>query len=219
MLADELLQLEAKVQDEAEDARGSQNLAGAEKLEATLGKVQDLIAEASTLSSDDVTDDRFKLEDKKRQLAQEVFQVTADKRLKLAKQEYEETKRDTAKLVGEDGNDRERHQLSECLAREQSFIHSKNPERIQTETSELRRIGNQILFRSPGFLTGMLDHLVELRTSMNDQAQAADLIEKGRRMIAEEKWDELRRVTGRLWDLVPVIERSTEDVRLYTGIV
>src|SRR5262249_37816104 len=156
-----------------------------------------------------VTDDRFKLEDKKRQLAQEVFHVTADKRLKLSRQEYEETKRDVAKLVAESGNDRERHHLSECLAREQSFIHSKNPERIRTATGELRQIGDQILFRSPAFLTEMFDHLVELRTSMNDQAQAADLIEKGRRVIAEEKWEELRGVIGRLWDLVPVVERST----------
>lgn len=219
MLATELLQLESKIQEEGDDARKAQNVDGAAKLDAALERVQTLLADASTLSGDDVTDDRFKLEDKKRRLAQEVFQVTAGKRLEQARKEYEEAKREVARLVSDDGNDRERHQLAECLAREQSFIHSKNPERIRIAISELNRIRLEILFRSPGFLTGMFNHLVELRTSMNDQAQAGDLVEKGRGLIAGEKWDDLRQVNGRLWDLVPDLEKSSDDVRLYTGIV
>jgi hypothetical protein len=39
------------------------------------------------------------------------------------------------------------------------------------------------------------------------------------RLIMVEKWDDLRQVNGRLWDLVPDPQKSQEDVRLYTGIV
>jgi molecular chaperone DnaK len=71
----------------------------------------------------------------------------------------------------------------------------------------------------PDFLVGMFEHLVAHRTSMNDQVQAKQLIENGKRVIASESWDDLRQVNGRLWDLMPDSERTSEDMRLYTGIV
>jgi molecular chaperone DnaK len=109
--------------------------------------------------------------------------------------------------------------LREVVAREQTFIHSTNPERIETATADLKRVRFQILMRMPDFLVGMFEHLVKRRTSMNDQIQAKQLIEHGRHLIGNEAWDDLRQVTRRLWDLLPDDERSSDDMRLYTGIV
>jgi molecular chaperone DnaK len=71
----------------------------------------------------------------------------------------------------------------------------------------------------PGFLRGMFEHLVEKRTSMNDQVQAKQLIDNGRRLIENESWDELRQVIGRLWDLMPDSDRKSDEMRSFTGIV
>jgi molecular chaperone DnaK len=73
--------------------------------------------------------------------------------------------------------------------------------------------------RTPEFQIGMFQHLVEHRTSMNDQLQAKTLIENGKRHIAAEAWDDLREVNGRLWNLLPQKEQQASEMRHFTGIV
>jgi hypothetical protein len=58
------------------------------------------------------------------------------------------------------------------------------------------------------------------RPSMNDQVQAKQLFENGKRLIAEQSWDELKQVIVRLWEQVPADDRGTDDeARMFTGIV
>ena len=219
MLATEILQLEDKIQTEADEAASNGNHEAAENLEKLLVQVQGLISASNALSPDDVTDDRFKLEDQKRRLAQDVFELTVTKRLDAAKVAYAETKQSVTATVRESGNDREKHQVNELLAREQTFINSTNPERIETVTNELESIRFRVMMRMPDFLAGMFEHLVERRVSMNDQGQAKQLIENGKRLITAQQWDDLRDVNSLLWDLMPVAERDSGEMRLYTGIV
>lgn len=219
LLAREILDLENKVQDEIQDANKAGNHDGAAQLEKLLGEVQGLFSESASLSDDDVTDGRFKLEDNKRRIAQGVFQITSSKRRDAAIAAYQETKREVAAIVHESGNDREKHQFREIIGREQVYIHSSNPERIEAVTAELDRIQYQILWRTPDFLTGMFEHLNDRRVSMNDQTQAKQLFDHGRSLISKQAWDDLRQVNGQLLDLLPDDERANEDMRLYTGIV
>ena len=219
LLTSEVVQLEARIQSEADEATSNANHDVAEKLGLLLRQVRGLISECGALASDDVTDDRFKLEDKKRRVAQEVFELTSSKRLDAAKGAYTEAKQEVSSLVQENGNDREKHQLRELLALEQTFINSTNPERIETVIRDLERIRWQILMRLPDFLIGMFNHLLERRATMNDQVQAKQLLESGKRLIANEAWDDLRQVSGRLWELLPDQERESDYLRLYTGIV
>lgn len=219
MLAKEVLQLESKIQSEIDEVVGNDNRDAAQGLERLLGEVQGLIAECGSLSDDDVTDDRFKIEDKKRKIAQGVFELTSSKRIDAAKTAYNTAKSDASGTVSENGNDREKHQLREIIAREQTFINSTNPERIESVTAELERLSWQILMRTPDFLSGMFEHLVKNRASMNDQVQAKQIIEVGRSHIASQDWDNLKEVNQRLWSLMPDKERESDEMRLYTGIV
>jgi hypothetical protein len=113
----------------------------------------------------------------------------------------------------------EKHNLREIIAREQTFINSTNPERVETAIRDLSRIQFPILMRKPDFLVGMFENLMERRASMNDQLQTKQLFENGKRHIAAGSWDDLRQVNGRLLDLIPDNEREFDDMRLYTGIV
>ncbi len=219
LLATEVLQLETKIQREIEEAQGNENFEGAGKLEKLNESLNSLILDSASLSVDDVTDDRFKLEDKKRKIAQELFELTSSKRIDASRAAYFQVKSETAALVQEAGNDRERHHLQEIMAREELIVHSTNSERIDAAASELQSLKFQILARQPEFLLSMFQHLEGLRPTMNDQAQAKQLIDHGRRLIVTKNWDDLREVNGQLWMLVPDTERAEEDIRLYTGIV
>ncbi len=132
---------------------------------------------------------------------------------------YDEGKQAVALLVQESGNDREKHQFRELLAREQTFIHTTSPERVETAVQELEQIRFQIHMRLPDFQAGIFEHLMEHRVSMNNQLQAKQLFEVGKVHIANGAWDELKLVNSRLWQLLPDDEREAEELRLYTGIV
>ncbi len=219
VLASETLQLETKLQAEIEDASNNGQREMASSLDKVLTGVQNLMGEVAELTADDVTDKKYQLEDRKRHLAREMYELTSGKRIELARREYHEAKAECANMVNESGNDRERSQFKGIISREQTFINSSNPEKIQVETSSLRTIHYAILFRMPDFLKGMFDHLNEKRPSMNDQIQATQLAENGKRAIAQEDWENLRQICGRLWDLVPAEQQNTEDLRMFTGLV
>jgi molecular chaperone DnaK len=68
MLASEILLLEAKIQNEIDDAQINGHEDAADGLEKVLFGVQELIGSAAELAEDDVTDKGFRLEDKKENL-------------------------------------------------------------------------------------------------------------------------------------------------------
>ncbi len=219
VLATETLQLENKLQTELEDAEKNGQKDVAAGLEKTLGAVQSLMGEVAELRDDDVTDKKYQLEDRMRGAARAMFELTAGKRLEQARRDYATTKSECVKAVHESGNDRERNRLKDVLNREQTFINSSVPEKIQAETEDLRSIVFSILFRTPSFLRGMLEHLNEKRASMNDQIQASRLLEAGKRAVVSDDWDEVRVICGRLWDLLPEEQQVKEDMRLFIGLV
>lgn len=218
-LATEIQMLEERMDTEEQEAEENEQFETIEGIKKLKSEVQELVGEAALLSIDDVTDDRFKLEDRKRKLAQSLNLLTAGKRLDKARAEYAKAKQEVSQLVNADGNDKERHQLAELLAREHTFISSNNPERLNVAIGALERLRLQIYLRTPDFLIAMFENLVERRTSMNDQLQAKNLIESGKRYQNEQDWDNLRQVNGRLWDLLPQREQQSEEMRHFTGIV
>jgi molecular chaperone DnaK len=219
VLASEILMLETKLQSEIDDANETGSRETVDGLTKVLTGVQDLIGSAADLASDDVTDKKFQLEDKKRKLAQSMFELTSGKRAEQARLKYEEIKANVQAIIRESGNDRERHAVSEIIAREQSFLNSTSAEKINEIAGELDSIRLHILLRTPAFLKGVFKYLNENRTSMNDQIQATQLIENGKRAVEREDFDGLNQINGRLWDLMPAKEKDTEEYRAFTGIV
>ncbi|SDT86874.1 molecular chaperone DnaK [Pseudomonas pohangensis] len=219
MLAVDVLQLETKIQSEIEEAGANGNTDSVQGLEKLLSQVQGLFSECGSLSHDDVTDDRFKLEDKKRKIAQDVFELTSSKRVDAAKTAYFDAKSELAELISDNGNDREKHLFREIVAREQTFVNSSNPERIEAATSELNTLQYAVLMRMPDFQMNVFKHLMQNSHSMNDQLQAKQLIEAGKHHIGEQDWDGLGSVNSRLWDLMPDDVRESDEMRLYTGIM
>ena len=190
-----------------------------EELEKLERDVESLTTKATLLSIDDVTDDRFKLEDQKRKIAQRIYQVTAGKKLDSAKADYTSTKNEVAELVGRLGTSKEQQQLEEYMAQDFAVTVSNNLERVRAASATLNRLQFQILVRTPEFLIGMLGHLAERKSAMNNPDLADSLIETGHLHIQKEQWDELRVVIGRLWDLVPEQARTASELRQFTGIV
>jgi len=219
-LAQEVQMLEAQLDKEKAEALTNENYEVAEKLEKLSGTVQELRGEAMLLSltPDDVTDNRYKLDDWKRKVAQEIGQLTAGKRIERLRADYQTVKDEVTDIVNESGNDHERRQLHEIVVREYTFLNSTNPQRLEAEIERLNCISYQILRRTPQFLIGWFQCLVDKRETLNDQLQAKNLIAAGKNHIAAEDYDKLAEVIGRLYSLLPQQEQESKEMRHFTGI-
>jgi molecular chaperone DnaK len=216
LLTEQVQMLSARVAQEEEDALASEKYEIVERLKNLRDPIQELEAEAMLLASDDTTDDRYKLEARKRKIAQELHLVTAGKELERLRKEYASVKSHALETIGESGNDLERRQLNEIIAQEHSFVNTTKPQRLQERIEALHRIVFPILRRTPAFLEGWFQYFVGRREVFNDQVQAKNLIEAGRRHIAAEDWDRLAEVNMRLYSLLPEEERDSKEMQRFT---
>jgi len=216
----EVQRLEASLNEEKADALESEKYEVVEKLEKLSGTVQELRGKAMLLSltPDDVTDDRYKLDDRKREVAQELSRLTSGKRIEHLRAEYQTARDEVASIVNESGNDHERQQLHEIIVREHVFLTSTNLQKIEDEITQLHRISFQILRRTPDFLIAWFESLLSRRETFNDQIQAKHLIEAGRQHVAAQDYDKLGEVNGRLHSLLPQKEQDSQEMQGYTGI-
>lgn len=219
-LAEQVQILEARLSEEKTDALDGENYELADRLEKLERTVQELRGETMMLSltPDDITDDRYKLDDRKRKVAQELSQLTSGKRIEQLRADYHAAREEVTQIVNESGNDHERRQLHEIIVREHVFLTSTNPKKIEDEISHLYRISFQILRRTPKFLVDWFDSLLTKRETFNDQIQAKHLIEAGRQHIASEDYDKLAEVNVRLLSLLPQQEQDSKEMRRFTGI-
>ncbi|VGO19019.1 tetratricopeptide repeat protein [Pontiella sulfatireligans] len=219
-LAKEAELLDGQLEKEKAEAMENENYDVVEKLEKLVAPVQELTGAAMLLSltPDDETDERYILEDRKRKLAQELSQLTSGKRIERLRNEYRTEKDEVAGIVNESGNDHERRQLHEVVAQEHTFMNSTNSQKIQAAIDQLHRIRGQILRRTPDFLVNWFQFLANMRESLNDQLQAKNLIEAGKRHIAAEDYDKLLEVNERLHSLLPEDEKDSKEMRHFTNI-
>jgi molecular chaperone DnaK len=217
-LTDEIQILDARLEQENADALSNENYEVVEKLEKLRRPVQDLHGEALLLTLDDSTDDRYKVEDRKRKIGQELNQLTSGKRLERLRNDYQKAKEEVTGIVSTGGNDNERRQLKEAIAQEHIFLNSTHPQKMEAAIDQLHHISFQILRRTPDFLIGWFQHLTGKREVFNDQLQAKNLIEAGKRHIEAEDYDKLLEVNVRLVSLLPQEEKDSKEMRYFTGI-
>lgn len=202
-LQDEVETLSEKLEEEIEEAVEREDYETADQLTALKRKVDDLVINTNSLTSDDVTDKKFQFEDNKRKIAQEIDDATRDKRISILKIKYNEDKEWCKKLVDENGNDHDHKIFGEIVGREQVFLNSITPVKIMEAIEELLDLGSNILWRTPEFLIGRFKRLIEKPQLFNDQEQAKSLIEAGNMAITNKNFDRLREINFGLIGLLP----------------
>lgn len=204
VLCEQIEELETRIEQEQTEAIENQDYVKADKLKDLLrGPVRTAREGSLRLTEGDVTDERHKLDAQKRKIAQEFSQLTVGKRIERLRAEYQDAKTETSDIVNQSGNDSERKQLNEVIAQEHVFLNSTTPQKIEERISQLSSLRFEILLRTPDFVLGWFARLAGKRECLNDQVQANNLIEAGKRHKAAEDYEKLVQVIFRLHDLLP----------------
>jgi molecular chaperone DnaK len=207
-----------KIEGEIETVVDLGNVEAAKDLKLMLKRVVELEKEASKLTADDSTDDRYKLEDEKRRCAAEVGRLTKGKRFDTEKREYEGIRDRCEMLVLEHGNDRERKHYDDLLKREEYVLVSGNARRLEELTEQLQILSYTILRRVPDFLQRRFEYLISMQTKMNDQTQARSLVDSGRLAIERGQWERLDETNIALQNLLPSRDQEELVNQGFTGI-
>lgn len=204
ILIEQIEELSEKLETEISEASDREDYETAKNLQSLKKQMTEIQTQSEKLSTDDITDNRYQLEDRKRKVAQEIDNATKDKRTQVAKNEYLETKEKCSELIEDNGNDYERKIFNDITNREQTFLSSNSPLKIQEATDELHTIIIQILWRTPDFIVEIFKDLAQnKRVRMNDQQQAGIYIEAGVKAIQDNNWEKLGEVNQRLISLLP----------------
>lgn len=185
------------------------------KLKKEMDKVSE---ETESLTSDDVTDKRYQLEDKKRKIAQEIDSATKSKRIQQVKAHYFETKDECETLLDENGNDHERKTFNDIVAQEIAFFATNSPIKIQEKSDELHSIISKIRWRTPDFLTNIFQWCKNNQTKMNEQTQAKSLVDAGNFAIESQNWDRLSEINSGLLNLLPKGAEKEATTRIGFGL-
>jgi len=213
-LQEQVNDLSAKIESEIEEASSREDYESAQELRSLQQKAEEVEQRTNAMSEDDVTDDRYQLEDRARKLAQDLDNATKDKHLHSARQEYEEAKERCAEVVRTHGNDEEQRLYEGIVAKEPTFLSSSSPSKIRQQAEELQRIAYDILWRTPGFLQDMFNSLSSDASRMNNQEQVRNLISAGRFAIENENWERLAEVNYGLLDLLPRDAQTQHEGRI-----
>lgn len=217
-LKEQVEDLSEKLDIEIEEATEKEDYETASALSKLKKDMESVSHETESLTSDDVTDKRYQLEDKKRKIAQEIDSATKNKRIQQVKAHYFETKAECEKMLDENGNDHERKTFNDIVAQESVFFSTNSPLKIQEKSDELHSIISHIRWRTPEFLVGIFRWCRNNQTRMNDQVQAKSLIDAGTFAIESRNWERLAEINSGLLNLLPRGSEKEATTRIGFGL-
>lgn len=203
LLKEQVEDLSNKLKLEIQEATDKEDFETAATLNKLKKEMESVSEETRILTTDDVTDKRYQLEDKKRKIAQEIDIATKSKRIQQVKEIYFETKERCEAMLDQNGNDHERKTYNDIISQEAAFFATNSPLKIQEKSDELHYIISTIRWRTPEFLIEFFQWCKNNQTRMNEQKQTKSLIDAGNFAIESENWERLSEINSGLSNLLP----------------
>ncbi|MGB6268324.1 MAG: Hsp70 family protein [Olleya sp.] len=170
-----------------------------EQLRVGLIEVQ---IETTLLNDDDVSDQKYQLDDKKRKLIQEFDSLTRNKVIALEIEEYNDTKEGLEWLVNKEENERFIPKYLKLIANEKEVVNSGDKYLIRAKIKELNVLYNSILQSSD---ENYISYFLGLKYSSEytNTKKAEKLIKQGDQAIERTDYKSLKHVVYALYGLLP----------------
>ena len=155
------------------------------------------------LADDDSTDERYQLEDLRRNLVRQLDAATVNRAFQAALQTYEQQKYRTVSIVERDGDSEDQKQLTFLRRQESDILAEQNVEKLRNLTRDLEALDNAVLNKSPRELVNYFNRLGGFRPFYSDQRQAERYLAEGQDQIRREDWTGLKQSIAGLHGLLP----------------
>lgn len=210
-LKEELQGLAEKMRSEILQAEENGNYEAAQKLVDLEYEILDLADIASKLTADDVTDDKFQIEDKKRKIARKIDELTRDKLIIKVKNDYFDTKR-YMEFVQEryDPSEEDRDKYSEILEDEKATLATNSSLKIRELIEKVQRLNWKIRWKSSRYIREFYNDLIYGRFGpFTNQEKAYEIIARGQEAIEKDNDNQLRVCINQLCELLPPAQKKS----------
>ena len=217
-LSEELFKLYDSINPEIQEAEQQENFEAAAELSTIKKEIRSLLMKAKRLTEDDVTDEKFQLEDQKRKLAQRIDNLTRDKHIIKIKMEYFQAKKLCAESIDyEEATDDDRKRFEYIISDEKAVLTTNSRLKIQEKIDQFYDLRIKILWRSPNFVMNLFYIYAARKDEFTNKKRGEELIKQGEEAIDNETWDKLRLIVNQLYSLFPKEIQQTIE-RGGTGI-
>jgi molecular chaperone DnaK len=211
-LIDDLRHMAAQV------GHGPSTLPGeATYLSALQAEVNQLLEEAQAMSPDDVTDRKYQLDDRKRQLARQLDSLTRDDGLLTLKERYFEYKTECRELLNEYGTSAEEALFHFLSNEEARLMRESDVAALKHAVGQMGSLLGQLRARSPQVIESYFLTLSRADMLYRDPAKAQQLIAKGNDYLHKLRWNRLLEIVQELSALLSN-DNQTQRTMHGTGI-
>lgn len=212
-LKEEVEELRQLVSNAISFSRESDQMLVVENLEEVSDKIDSLYFRTLTLSDDDVTDEKYRIEDEKRKYARAIHNLTKGKELVYAQLEYIEA-RDYCKIaVNNNGSPVHKEEYEALLAMEKSILASGSKVRIQKLKERFNELERNIVKTTPEYAISLFHYYSNSESYEPKNKERADrYINIGNNAIEKGNYVELMSVVYSLHSLYPEeMKRETKN--------
>ena len=157
----------------------------------------------AVLNEDDTTDERYQLEDLRRNIVRQLDAATVDRAFQAALGEYEYEKYRTVEIVERDGDAEDRKQLTFLRRQESDILAEGNVDKLRNLTEDMEALNTAVLNKSPRQLVNYFNRLGGFRPFYSDGRQAERYLAEGNEQVRSEDWAGLKQTIGKLHGLLP----------------
>ena len=222
LLQEEINELRTLLANEVNLANSNEEYEVSARLSELSEKVDSLYFKCLTLSKDDVTDEKYRIQDEKRKCAKIIHQLTKNKKLTYAQMEYTEARDYCKSYVEQRGEPIHKEEYESLRGMEKSILSSANIARINKLKERFDDLRYNIQKHTPEFAISVFhyysnpDHYKE-----KHQKEVKRLVALGDKALEKQNYTELMSVNHALYALYPNKEQQNNkaDFGGKTGLV
>ncbi|MDW3648491.1 MAG: Hsp70 family protein [Bacteroidia bacterium] len=209
-LVEELYALAEKIRSEIAEAEAQSNFETAQELVDMEFELLELADNAREMSEDDITDNKYQIEDQKRKLAQKVDELTREKQVIRIKNEYFESKRFMEFIfMAYPPKEEDQDTYQKIISEEKSVLATNSSVKIRELISKVRKHNWKVRWKHPRFIREFFKDLAAgSYGGFTHPHQANELIREGNHAMQNNHDEKLRSCINRLCELLPADQKK-----------
>ncbi|TWF35833.1 molecular chaperone DnaK [Chitinophaga polysaccharea] len=170
------------------------------------------------LSADDITDEKYQLEEKKRKLSQQLDSTGKEQQILDITSRYFQQKENCQHYIQEENDSNRQQRFEKIIADESSFLSSRSYYTIKAKIDELNELSWEIRRHKPETWISAYYYYANIDTnSFTDPQTAARFKEIGEKALERKNYDELKVAVNQLYNLMPDTRKADDQLK-GTGI-
>lgn len=218
-LRDEIKEIRSMLKEEQKKVIMNEDFEKADELQKLDDKLHELWEDAMTLKEEDLSDQKYYIEEKKRRLAQQIYGSENNPRLALVKKDIIIHKKVMEHWCStlEDMPDRYKSEFAEMKPREKAVFESNSFLQLDNFLKTQKKLYNNMVFYTPTLLVSEFHYYLTIEESdYTDPKAARKNIEIGEKALERRNYDEVR---NQVFTLNSLLKKEKTKDRIHgTGL-